>query len=44
MPNGYYAVETKKECPHCCLGKNITSSEEFKGLKIGSSCKDCDNT
>jgi len=43
---GFFAVEPKKECPHCIPGENIAPKEDFEkeGITIKSPCKDCGHT
>jgi len=43
---GFFAVEPKKECPHCIPGENIAPKEDFEkeGITIHTPCKDCGHT
>ena len=40
---GFFAVEPKKDCPHC-IPENITPIEEFADITVTTPCVDCGHT
>lgn len=41
---GFFAVEPRKECPHCVPGEFILPVEEFADCTINTPCADCGHT
>ena len=42
IPEGFFAVEPKRDCPHC-TPENILPKEGFDGVHVNDACPDCGN-
>lgn len=40
--SGFYAVEPKRDCPHC-TAENIAPKESFKDIHVNDCCADCEH-